>query len=97
MELKKGEEMKKILSFFILFSSVFIFADETEVTTRLIIDGDPRSGVVHVFCIEGYKFALYRNQRTVTTNLKGYAGESQSSSMVQIINDRGNGIKCSKT
>ena len=89
--------MKKIISFLILMYSVFIFADETEVTTRLIIEGDPRSGVIHTLCIEGYKFAIYRNQRTVTTTLKGYAGESQSSSMVQIINDRGNGIKCSKS
>ena len=88
------------MKFFLILSSllfsVSMNADDTEITTRLIIADDPRSGVIHSLCIEGYKFAIYRNQRTVTTSTKGYAGESQSSSMVQILNERGGGIKCSK-
>ena len=71
------------------------FAEDQTITTRLIIADDPRSGVIHTLCIEGFKFAIYRNQRTVVRSDQGYAGESQSSSMVQILNDRGNGIKCS--
>ena len=87
--------MKKFLILCMLFFGVTVlYADDSIVTTRLIIADDPRSGVIHTLCIHGYVFAIYRNQRTVTTSTRGYAGESQSSSMVQIINDRGNGIKC---
>ena len=87
--------MKNIIILLGLFLSSLIFADEDKVTTRLVIGGDPSAGVLHTMCVEGYKFALYRNLRTVT-NAEGYAGESQSSSLVQIIDDRGRGIKCSK-
>lgn len=87
--------MKKFLILCMLFFGVTVlYADDSIVTTRLIIADDPRSGVIHTLCVHGYIFAIYRNQRTVTTSTRGYAGESQSSSMVQIINDRGNGIKC---
>mgnify|MGYP001151806058 CR=1 FL=1 len=87
--------MKKFLILCMLFFGVTVlYADDSIVTTRLIIADDPKSGVIHTLCIHGYVFAIYRNQRTVTTSTRGYAGESQSSSMVQIINDRGNGIKC---
>ena len=87
--------MKKITLFLtILFTSGFFLADDT-VTTRLVFGDDPRAGIIHVLCIEDYKFAIYQNSRVVRT-AEGYAGESQSSSMTQILDDRGRGIKCSK-
>ena len=87
--------MKRFIFFLVIFFSFPVFSDETTVTSRLVLGDDPRSGLIHTLCIEGYKFAIYRNHRTVTTR-EGYAGESQSSSMTQILDDRGRGIKCSK-
>jgi len=90
--------MKRFLILLMLFFGMTgLYAEDSNsiVTTRLIIADDPKSGVIHTLCVHGYVFAIYRNQRTVTTSTRGYAGESQSSSMVQVINDRGNGIKCS--
>ena len=85
--------MKKITLFLtILFTSGFFLADDT-VTTRLVFGYDPRAGIIHVLCIEDYKFAIYQNSRVVRTG-EDYLGESQSSSMVQILDDRGRGIKC---
>ena len=85
--------MKKITLFLtILFTSSFFLADDT-VTTRLVFGDDPRAGIIHVLCIEDYKFAIYQNSRVVRTG-DDYLGESQSSSMVQILDDRGRGIKC---
>ena len=85
--------MKKITLFLtILFTSGFFLADET-FTTRLVFGDDPKAGIIHVLCIEDYKFAIYQNSRVVRTG-DDYLGESQSSSMVQILDDRGRGIKC---
>tara|TARA_Y100000588_G_C13714313_1_gene694395 strand:+ start:151 stop:414 length:264 start_codon:yes stop_codon:yes gene_type:complete len=85
--------MKKITLFLtILFTSGFFLADDT-VDTRLVFGDDPRAGIIHVLCIEDYKFAIYQNSRVVRTG-EDYLGESQSSSMVQILDDRGRGIKC---
>jgi len=86
--------MKKITLFLtILFTSGFFLADET-VTTRLVFGDDPKAGIIHVLCVEDYKFAIYQNSRVVRTRTDDYLGESQSSSMVQILDDRGRGIKC---
>jgi len=86
--------MKKITLFLtILFTSGFFLADDT-VTTRLVFGDDPRAGIIHVLCIEDYKFAIYQNSRVVRSSEENYLGESQTSSMVQILDDRGRGIKC---
>ena len=50
--------MKKITLFLtILFTSGFFLADDT-VTTRLVFGDDPRAGIIHVLCIEDYKFEI---------------------------------------
>ena len=87
--------MKRFVLVLVIFFSFPVFSDETTVTSRFLFGDDPRSGLIHTLCIEGYKFTLFWNHRTVTTSA-GYAGESQVASMVQIINDEGNGIKCSE-
>tara|TARA_B100000029_G_scaffold514459_1_gene617397 strand:- start:660 stop:935 length:276 start_codon:yes stop_codon:yes gene_type:complete len=88
--------MKKLLTLtFVCFSLSAMALEENTVTTKLVLGDDPRSGVIHSLCVEGFVFAIYRNQRTVTSQ-GTYAGESQSSSMVQVLNERGYGIKCQK-
>ena len=85
--------MKKIALFLIVFLLPTLFIADNTVNTRLVFSDDPRAGIIHVLCIEDYKFAIYQNSRVVRID-DSYAGESQSSSMVQILNDRGRGIKC---
>ena len=85
--------MKKIALFLIVFLLPTLFIADNTVNTRLVFSDDPRAGIIHVLCIEDYKFAIYQNSRVVRIE-DSYAGESQSSSMVQILNDRGRGIKC---
>ena len=87
--------MKKIFFILSVFLTSILVAEDTTVVTRMVIGDDPRAGIIHVLCIEDYKFAIYQNSRVVRTD-EGYAGESQSSSMTQILDDRGRGIKCSK-
>ena len=86
--------MKKFIGILCLFFSTAMFSNSDEVTTRYVLGDDPSAGVIYTLCIENYKFALYRNIRTVR-NAEGYAGESQSSSLSQIIDSRGKGLKCS--
>ena len=87
--------MKKIFFILSVFLTSILVAEDSTVVTRLVVGDDPRAGIIHVLCIEDYKFAIYQNSRVVRT-AEGYAGESQSSSITQILDDRGRGIKCSK-
>ncbi len=87
--------MKKIFFILSVFLTSILVAEDNTVVTRMVVGDDPRAGIIHVLCIEEYKFAIYQNSRVVRT-AEGYAGESQSSSMTQILDDRGRGIKCSK-
>ncbi|SVB12849.1 uncharacterized protein METZ01_LOCUS165703 [marine metagenome] len=87
--------MKKIFFILSVFLTSILVAEDNTVVTRMVVGDDPRAGIIHVLCIEDYKFAIYQNSRVVRT-AEGYAGESQSSSMTQILDDRGRGIKCSK-
>ncbi len=87
--------MKKIFFIISVFLTSILVAEDNTVVTRMVVGDDPRAGIIHVLCIEDYKFAIYQNSRVVRT-AEGYAGESQSSSMTQILDDRGRGIKCSK-
>ena len=86
--------MKKLIFISSILLSSFIYTDEP-VETFMVVGNDPTAGVIHILCIAEYKFAIYQNSRIVRT-AEGYAGESQSSSMTQILDDRGRGIKCSK-
>ena len=86
--------MKKIILILSFLLSVSLYADDT-VSTRMVVADDPRAGIIYMLCIEDYKFAIYLNSRVVS-NTEGYIGESQSSSLTQILDDRGRGIKCSK-
>ena len=93
--------MKNFLTALALLFSFAILAEESTVTISPLIDSDPKAGVIYTLCIEGYKFAIFRNHQRIssinnddTQPVRTYLGESQSSSMVQIINDRGHGIKC---
>lgn len=92
--------MKKFLLLMSIIFSLSIYAeDEMTVTNSLLWPDNPRMGSIYTLCIEGYKFAIFSNVRTVESVNRGvlrYSGGDQSSSMVQIINDEGNGIKCSK-
>ena len=86
--------MKKIILILSFLLSVSLYADDT-VSTRMVVADDPRAGIIYMLCIEDYKFTIYLNSRVVS-NTEGYVGESQSSSLTQILDDRGRGIKCSK-
>lgn len=92
--------MKKFLLLLGILFSLSIYAeDEMTVTNSLLWPDNPRMGSIFTLCIEGYKFAIFSNIRTISSQNEGvyrYSGGDQSSSMVQIINDEGNGIKCSK-
>ena len=86
--------MKKIILILSFLLSVSLYADDT-VSTRMVVADDPRAGIIYMLCIEDYKFVIYLNS-SVGTNSEGYLGESRSSGLAQIMDDRGRGIKCSK-
>jgi len=90
--------VKRFISILGLLFSISVYsAEPAEESWRLVLEGDPAAGVIHIVCLEGYKFAVYRN-RVLNRDKDGlYLGESQSGGLSQIINDKGRGLKCSIT
>ena len=61
--------MKKIFFILSVFITSILVAEDNTVVTRMVVGDDPRAGVIHVLCIEDYKFAIYQNSRVVRTCL----------------------------